>query len=173
MDVNTPNQSLSRRILRYVAAENLAYWLTGTIVWVPFYFSKDLGMAAMLIVVPITIFFITLYSLKRIPQARWRKEIIVINITFVFTCALIDLLFWVIWRDYNALEWYLPTTKLGAVNFIGYLEMIIMCHVTYLLASKSKRFKGIQKKLKFGDPFVIITGIILFILSFISALMFW
>ena len=173
MDTNNPNQPLSRRIFRYIATENMAYWLTGAIVWVPWYFSDSAGMLAMHIIVPITIFFATLYGLKHIPKEKWRKEIWIINLSLVFTCIIIDFFFWVIWRDYNAKEWYLPITKVGIGNFIGYLEMIIMCHITYLLTSKSERVKRIQKKLKFGDPFVIITGIILFILSFISALMFW
>ena len=173
MDVNTPKQSLSRRIFRYVAAENLAYWLTGTIVWLPWYFSDTAGMLAMHIIVPVTVFFATLYCLKQISHERWRKEIWIINLSFVFTCVIIDLFFWVIWRDYNALEWYLPITKVGIGNFIGYFEMIIVCYATYILVSKSSRVMNLQKKLKFGDRFVLITGIILFILSLISALMFW
>ena len=173
MDTNNPNQPLSRRIFRYIATENMAYWLTGAIVWVPWYFSDSAGMLAMHIMVPITIFFATLYGLKRVPLERWRKEIWVIMPTFILTCIIIDFFFWVIWRDYNAKEWYLPITKVGIGNFIGYIEMIITCYLTYILASKSRRVINLQKKLKFGDRFVLITGIILLLISILSATFFW
>jgi hypothetical protein len=153
--------------------ENLAYWLTAAIVGIPWYFSKTAGMTAMLVVVPITIFFAILYALRKVPELNWRSEIWIIAATFVVTCGFIDLLFWVIWRGYDALEWYLPTNLLGTVNVIGYLEMVVMCYATFLLVSKSGRVRRMQERLKFGERFVVIAGIILFSFSLISAILFW
>jgi len=164
---------LYRRILRYAAVEFLAYWVTGAIVWIPWYFSDAAGMTAMLIVAPTTIFFATLYCLKRVPEISWSKEIWIINATFVVTCAFIDLFFWIIWRGYEFLDWYLPTNLLGTVNFVGYLEMIVMCYIAFRLVSKPGRVRRIQERIRFGDRFIVITGLILFAFSMTSALMFW
>lgn len=171
VDSSTPN--LPRRILHYAFVENLAYWLTAAVVGIPWYFSDAAGMMAMLIAVPVTIFFATLYSLRKVPEINWRSEIWIITATFVVTCAIIDLFFWVIWRGQDPLDWYLPTTPLGTVNFVGYLEMIVICYATFLLVSKPSRVRRIQERLGFGEGFVLIAGVVLFSFTLISALLFW
>jgi len=165
--------TLLRRILGYAAVENLAYWLTAAIVGIPWYFSDTAGMTAMLVVVPITIFFATLYALRKVPENNRRSEIWVIAATFIVTCAIIDLLFWVIWRGYDAFEWYLPTNLLGTVNVIGYLEMVVICYVAFSLLSKSDRVRRMQERLRFGERFVVIVGILLFSFTLVSAILFW
>ncbi len=173
MTVDTTTPTLLRRILHYAAVENLAYWLTAAVVGIPWYFSKTAGMATMLVFVPITIFFATLYALRKVPEINWGSEIWIIAATFVVTCALIDLFFWVIWRGKDALEWYLPTNLLGTVNFIGYLSMIVMCYATFLLVSKPGNVRRMQERLRFGEGFVVIAGVVLFSFSLISASLFW
>lgn len=173
MGVDTRRPALLRRLLRYAAVENLAYWLTGAIAWVPWFFSDAAGMAAMVVVVPITVFIATLYCLKRVPEAEWKKEIWIIGTAFAATCGLIDLFFWVLWRGNNALEWYLPTTILGAINFFGYLEIVAACFAAYRLVSRPERVRRLQQRIRFGDRFVVITGVVLFLFSLTSAVMFW
>ena len=56
--------------------------------------------------------------------------------TFIVTCAVIDLFFWVIWRGHEIISWYLPVTELGVANFIGYLELLVIPWVVGFLASK-------------------------------------
>jgi hypothetical protein len=173
MTIDSTTQPLHRRIIHYAVLENLVYWLTAAVVGIPWYFSKTAGMATMLIFVPITIFFATLYTLRKVPQINWRSEIWIIAATFVVTCALIDLFFWVIWRGYEVLEWYLPTNLLGTVNVIGYLEMIVMCYATFLLASKPGRVRRMQERLGFGERYIVIAGVVLFSFTLISAILFW
>ena len=173
MNADASSQKLIHRILRYAAVENLVYWLTGALAWVPWYYSDTLGILAMLVLVPITIFFGTLYSFNKIPQSQWKSEIWVIIATFVITCGLIDLFYWVIWRGNNILEWYLPTTLLGTANFAGYIEMIIACLAALFLALRIKWVHRIQARLSFGIWVVVISGVILFLFSLVSALVFW
>jgi len=173
MDADIPNSSIYRRILHYASVENLVYWLTGALVWIPWYFSETLGMLGMIVFTPVFIFLGTLYSLNKVPQRDWRREIWVIISTFVVTCVIIDLFFWVIWRGHNALEWYLPTTKVGVGNFIGYLEMIVVGYISMGLAFRSPSVRSLQKKLSFSLKRVIVSGVGLFLFSLISAILFW
>ena len=108
---NIQRHSLGRRIIRYILVENFIYWLTGSIVWFPWVFAKWLGIVAMLTFVPLTIAIATLYCLHKVSMENWKKEIWLIIGTFVVTCAIIDLFFWILWRGHEILEWYLPTTQ--------------------------------------------------------------
>lgn len=173
MDADIPYSSIYHRIFYYAAVENLIYWLTGALVWIPWYFSQMLGMIGMLVFTPIIIFFGTLYSLNKVPQSNWRKEILVIILTFVVTCVIIDLFFWVLWRGHNVLEWFFPITRVGTGNFIGYLEMIVVGYISMELVFRSLRVQSIKKRLSFSLRFIIISGIILFLFSLISAILFW
>ena len=173
MDVNIPDSSAYHRILHYALVENLVYWSTGALVWIPWYFSETLGMVGMLVFTPVIIFLGTLHSLNKVPQIKWRKEVWVIIPTFVVTCVIIDLIFWVIWRGHNILEWYLPITRVGIGNFIGYLEMIVVGYISMELAFRSPRVRSIKKGLSFSLKFIIVSGVILFLFSLISAILFW
>ena len=45
---------LRERVFLYALVENLAYWLTSAVVWVPWYFSDTAGMVVMVVFVPLT-----------------------------------------------------------------------------------------------------------------------
>ena len=168
-----PSPPLFSRILLYASVENLVYWLTEALVWIPWYFSDNLGMLAMIAITPIFMFIATLYSLNEVPRSDWGSEIRVIVVAFVVTCAVIDLFFWIIWRGHGALEWYLPITVLGTVNFIGYLEIIVVSYVALRLAGSSGWVQGIHWRLSFSLRSIIISGVVLFLFSLVSALLFW
>ena len=173
MDANIPDSSIYHRIFHYASVENLVYWLTGALVWIPWYFSEMLGMLGMLVFTPLFIFLSTLYSLNKVPQRDWRKEIWVIISTFVVTCVIIDLFFWVMWRGHKILEWYLPITKVGVGNFIGYLEMFVVGYISMELAFRSPRVRRLKKRLSFSLKLIIVSGVTLFLFSLISAILFW
>jgi len=120
-------------------------------------------MIGMLIFTPLFIFLGTLYSLSIVPQNVWRREIFVIILTFVGTCVFIDLVFWVMWRGHNFLEWFLPITRVGTGNFIGYVEMIVISCISMELALRSSRVMKIQEKLSFSLRTTTISGVLLFL----------
>ena len=161
------------RIQYYVAVEFLVYWLTGALVWIPFYFSETLGIIGMLVFTPLFILLGTLNSLNQTPQRLWRKEIWVIIGSFVVTCVIIDLLFWMGWRGKDIYEWFLPITSVGIGNFVGYLEMFIVGYLSMVLASRFSLIKRIQAKLVFSYRSIVVSGVILFLFSLISAILFW
>ena len=167
------SSSVYYRIQYYTAVEFLVYWLTGALVWIPWFFSETLGIIGMLVFTPLFIFLGTLYSLNQTPQRFWRKEIWVIIGSFVVTCVIIDLLFWVGWRGKDIFEWFLPISSVGVGNVIGYLEMFIVGYLSMVLASRFSIIKRIQAKLVFGYRSIIVSGVILFLFSLISAILFW
>ena len=167
------SSSLYYRIQYYAAVEFLVYWLTGALVWIPFYFSETLGIIGMLVFTPLFILLGTLNSLNQTPQRSWRKEIWVIIGSFVVTCVIIDLLFWMGWRGKDIYEWFLPITPVGIGNFVGYLEMFIVGYISMVLASRFSIIKRIQAKLVLGYRSIVVLGVILFLFSLVSAILFW
>ncbi|ENO12481.1 hypothetical protein MBGDC06_00656 [Thermoplasmatales archaeon SCGC AB-539-C06] len=173
MNKNQNIQPLSSRIIRYILVENLIYWLTGTIVWIPWYFAEWAGILAMITFVPFTIIIATLYCLHKVSMVMWKREIWHIIGTFVVTCAIIDLFFWILWRGHKILEWYLPITRVGIGNFIGYMEIIIISLITLIIALKISRLQkdGIGAKLK--EIHLLVLGIIFFIINVYCAITYW
>ena len=167
------SSSLYYRIQYYATVEFLVYWLTGALVWIPRYFSEKLGIIGMLVFTPLFILLGTLYCLNQTPQQLWKKEIWVIIGSFVVTCVIVDLLFWVGWRGHDIFEWFLPITSVGIGNVIGYLEMFIVGYLSMVLASRFSIIKRIQAKLDFSYRSIIISGVLLFLFSLISAILFW
>ena len=58
---NEASTSLYNRIQYYAAVEFLVYWLTGALVWIPFYFSETLGIIGMLVFTPLFILLARAY----------------------------------------------------------------------------------------------------------------
>ena len=170
---NEASTSLNNRIQYYAAVEFLVYWLTGALVWIPWYFSETLGIIGMLVFTPIFILLGTLNSLNQTHQRSWKKEIWVIIGSFVVTCVIIDLFFWVGWRGKDIFEWFLPITSVGIGNFVGYLEMLIVGYLSMFLASRYSIIKRIQVKLVFSYRSIVVSGVILFLFSLVSAILFW
>ena len=127
----------------------------------------------MLVFTPLFILLGTLYSLNQTPQRSWRKEIWVIIGSFVVTCVIIDLFFWVGWRGKDIFEWFLPITSVGIGNFVGYLEMLIVGYLSMVLASRYSIIKRIQAKLVFSYRSIVVSGVLLFLFSLVSAILFW
>jgi hypothetical protein len=173
MDNNNNIQSLSSRIIRYTLVENLIYWLTGSIVWIPWYFDDWAGIIAMITFVPFTIIIATLYCLHKVPLTIWTREIWLIIATFVVTCGIIDLFFWVLWRGHKILEWYLPITRVGVGNFIGYMEIIIIALITLIFALKISRLQKDGIGAKLNEIHLLILGVILFIINVYFAIIYW
>jgi len=173
MNSNIQLHSLGRRIIRYILVENFIYWLTGSIVWIPWVFDKWMGIVAMLTFVPFTIVIATLYCLHKVPMENWKKEIWLIIGTFVVTCAVIDLFFWILWRGHKILEWYLPTTQIGIGNVIGYLEMIISVIITLIIMQRIPRLQKTQLGSKINELHIAILGVIFFIINVYCAITYW
>ncbi len=173
MNINIQLHSLGRRIIRYILVENFIYWLTGSIVWIPWYFARWMGIVAMLTFVPLTIVIATLYCLHKVPMENWKKEIWLIIGTFVVTCAIIDLFFWILWRGHKILEWYLPTTQIGIGNVIGYLEMIISVIITLIIMQRIPRLQKTQLGSKINELHIAILGVIFFIINVYCAITYW
>jgi len=55
---------LRERVFLYALVENLAYWLTSAVVWVPWYFSDAAGMVVMIVFVPLTMGVAALYCAR-------------------------------------------------------------------------------------------------------------
>ncbi len=173
MNQNIKLQSIGRRILRYILVENLIYCLTGSIAWIPWVFSRWLGIIIMLVLVPLTMVIATLYCLHKIPIRSWKKEIWLIIITFVATCVVIDIFFWILWRGHKILEWFLPTTETGIGNFIGYLEMIIFVLITLMIALRIPRLQKTGWGSKLNEIHILIVGVILFFINLYCAITYW
>ena len=164
---------LRKRILLYALVENLAYWFIGSFVWIPWYFSEPIGIVTMLVSVPVITALATIYCLKRTPTTMWKKEIWLLIATFIITCAIIDLLFWVTWRGNPILEWYLPISRVGIGNFIGYLEMIISSVIALVIAL---RFTRLQKSSFFNrldERSLAVLGALFFALNLYFAITYW
>ena len=170
---NIQLHSFGRRIIRYILVENFIYWLTGSIVWIPWVFAEWMGILAMLTFVPLTIVMATLYCLHKVPMENWKKEIWLIIVTFISTCAIIDLFFWVLWRGHKILEWYLPTTQVGIGNVIGYLEMVIAAIITLIIMQKMPRLQKAQLGLKINEIHIAVLGVIFFLISVYCAITYW
>jgi hypothetical protein len=173
MNPNVSLQSIGRRVLRYILVENLIYWLTGSIAWIPWVYSRWLGIVTMLVFVPFTMVIATLYCLHKIPVESWKKEIWLIIITFVATCAIIDIFFWILWRGHKILEWFLPTTETGIGNVIGYFEMIIFIFITLMIALRFPRLQKTGWGSKLNEIHIFILGVILFFINLYCAITYW
>ena len=173
MNSNIQLDSLGRRFIRYLLVENLIYWLTGSIVWIPWVYAEWLGILAMITFVPFTIIIATLYCLHKVPIKFWKKEIWLIIGTFILTCAVIDLFFWVLWRGHKILEWYLPTTQVGIGNVIGYLEIVIAAIITLIIMQKMPRLQKAQLGLKINEIHIAVLGVIFFLISVYCAITYW
>jgi len=170
---NIQLDSIGKRVIRYVLVENLIYWLTGSIVWIPWVYAKWLGILAMITLVPFTIVIATLYCLHKVPIKIWKKEIWLMIVTFILTCAVIDLFFWIIWRGHKILEWYLPTTQTGIGNAIGYLEMVISAIVILILMLKVPRLQKANLGAKITDLHIAILAAIFFLINIYCAVVYW
>ena len=173
MNKNQNIQPLSSRIIRYILVENLIYWLTGTIVWIPWYFAEWAGILAMITFVPFTIIIATLYCLHKVSMVMWKREIWHIIGTFVVTCAIIDLFFWILWRGHKILEWYLPISRVGIGNFIGYTEIIFVAFITLIFALKLSRLQKEGRCAKLNEIHLLILGVTLFIINVYCAIIYW
>lgn len=159
-------------ILSYIMTQNLTYWLTSVITWIPWVFAPSLGMMTMLIMVPITIVPATLMLLRKTPPSKWRNEAVKISYTYVIMYIVIDLLFWVIWRGHDPLKWFLPSNSLGTANFIGYIEVAVTPIITERLAEKSEKLRE-SFKINLTRTKVALVGTGLFGITLISAILFW
>ncbi len=65
---------IRERLFLYVLVENLAYWLTSAVVWIPWYFSDAAGMVTMIVFVPLTMGAAALYCLDGVPLGARGKE---------------------------------------------------------------------------------------------------
>ena len=164
---------MRERVFLYVLVENLAYWLTSAVVWIPWYFSDAAGMVAMIVFVPLTMGVAALYCLDGVPVGARGKEAWVIAGTFIVTCAVIDLFFWVIWRGHDLIGWYLPVTELGVANFIGYLELLLIPWVVGFLASKVSWIRDAGLGSKLGWKGVAVLGAVFFLFSVYCAVYIW
>jgi len=127
----------------------------------------------MLTFVPLTIVIATLYCLHKLSMENWKKEIWLIIGTFIVTCAVIDLFFWILWRGHEILEWYLPTTQTGIGNFIGYLEIIIFAFITLIIIQRIPRLQKAQLSSKINDLHIAILAVIFFIINIYCAIAYW
>jgi hypothetical protein len=150
-DVQLP--SIRRRILLYILVEFLAYWVISSFVWIPWVFSVSMGILVMLVFVPLITAFATLYCLNKVPMNFWKREIWLIICVFLATCAVIDYFFWITWRGHQIIEWYLPISRIGVGNFIGYLEMVIASLLSLAIALRSLKLQRITFFYRFDENF--------------------
>jgi len=170
-DVQIP--SMGRRILLYVLVENLAYWFLSSFVWIPWYFAEWMGILAMLFFAPLITAFATLYCLNKVSIDVWKKEIWLIIGSFIVTSVIIDLFFWVTWRGHRILEWYLPISRVGVGNFIGYVEMVIASLLTLVIALRSSRLQRISVVNRFDEKIIAILGVLFFLFILYCAFTYW
>ena len=164
---------LRERVFLYALVENLAYWLTSAVVWVPWYFSDTAGMVVMVVFVPLTMGVAALYCLDGVPVGARGREAWVVAGVFIVTCAVIDLFFWVIWRGHDPVGWYLPVTELGVANFIGYMELLVIPRVVGFLASRVSWIGGAGLGSRLGWRGVAASGVALFLFSVYCAVYIW
>ena len=171
VDVQIP--SIERRIFLYVLVEFLAYWFLSSFVWIPWVFSEWMGMLAMLVFAPLITAFATLYCLNKVSINVWKKEIWLIICAFLATSAIIDYFFWVTWRGHKILEWYLPISRVGIGNFIGYVEMVIASLLTLVIALRSSRLQRISLFNRLDEKIVAIFGVLFFLFTLYCAFTYW
>jgi len=165
--------SIGRRILLYALVEFLVYWVISSFVWIPWVFAEWLGMLVMLVFAPSLTVIATLYCLSRVSIDAWKKEIWRIVGSFVVTCAVIDYFFWVTWRGHKILEWYLPISRVGVGNFIGYVEMVIASLLTLVAALHSSRLQRISFSRRFDERIIGILGVLFVLITLYCALNYW
>jgi len=170
-DVQTP--SIGRRILLYVLVEFLVYWFLSSFVWIPWVFAEWMGMLVMLVFAPLLTAIATLYCLNKVSIDVWKKEIWLIICSFVVTCAVNDYFFWVTWRGHKILEWYLPISRVGVGNFIGYVEMVIASLLTLVIALRFSRLQRISFFSRFDERIIAILGVLFFLFTLYCALNYW
>jgi len=174
MDMNTIQiPSMGQRVVFYSLMENLMYWFTGSIVWIPWYFSDVFGIAAMIVVVPPTMAAAALFALKQVPVETWKKEIWLIIAVFVATTIVIDFFFWILWRGHAVLDWYLPITQTGTGNFIGYIEIVVISLIIYVVAVKSSRLQNLQNKYLSNLKSIAVLATVFFVLNVFFAIRYW
>lgn len=150
-----------------------AYWVISSVVWIPWVFAEWLGILVMLVFAPLITAIATLYCLNKVSIDVWKKEIWLIICIFLLTCAVIDYFFWVTWRGHKILEWYLPISRVGIGNFIGYIEMVIASLLTLIIALPLPRLQRISFFSRTDERVIAIFGILFFLFAIYCTLTYW
>jgi len=136
--INPTSSSPGRKVL-FIALLGLApYWFMNATVWIPWIFSRTLGLILMVTMVPILWGVATLFCLKHFAFDDWKRETWRVASIFLLASVVSDIFFFLIWRG-------LPTSELYHwTSLTSYGMVFVIPFVVWGIVKRSTRLQELK-----------------------------